>query len=127
MIGQDSRAFLIVNGKQAKTLNPSSIKTDRRGVLETVLWKVMPLSCLALLGIWLLVAVGGDWVAVGVLLGVGVADGKAVGVAEAVGGTGVLVGTGVSVEIGVGVSVGSSRTSTSSALGKIRLPSASAA
>lgn len=42
-------------------MKPSSNKTDQRGVLETVLWKVMPLSCLALLGIWILVAVGGDW------------------------------------------------------------------
>ena len=36
-------------------------KTNQRGVLETVLWQVMPLSCLALLGIWLLVAAGGEW------------------------------------------------------------------
>ena len=37
------------------------MKTDQRGVLVTVLWKVMPLSCLSLLGIWILVAVGGEW------------------------------------------------------------------
>lgn len=34
----------------------------QKGVLSTVLWKVVPPSCLALLAIWLLVGIGGVWV-----------------------------------------------------------------
>lgn len=34
----------------------------QKGVLATVLWKVVPPSCVALLAIWLLVGVGGAWV-----------------------------------------------------------------
>ncbi len=48
-------------GIRQKALKTFSSHTGNRGVLETVLWKVMPLSCLSLLGIWILVAVGGEW------------------------------------------------------------------
>lgn len=34
----------------------------QKGVLATVLWKVVPPSCVALLAIWLLVGIGGVWV-----------------------------------------------------------------
>ncbi len=34
----------------------------QKGVLSTVLWKVVPPSCVALLAIWLLVGIGGVWV-----------------------------------------------------------------
>lgn len=34
----------------------------QKGVLATVLWKVVPPSCVALLAIWLLVGIGGIWV-----------------------------------------------------------------
>ncbi|MDH3660137.1 MAG: HAMP domain-containing histidine kinase [Alphaproteobacteria bacterium] len=35
---------------------------EQKGVLATVLWRVVPPSCAALLAIWLLVGIGGVWV-----------------------------------------------------------------
>lgn len=42
-------------------MNLTVENTDSRGVLVTVLWKVIPPSCIALLVIWLFVAIGGGW------------------------------------------------------------------
>ncbi|MGI9506753.1 MAG: hypothetical protein ACR2RE_27240, partial [Geminicoccaceae bacterium] len=42
-------------------MNVTVENTDKSGVLATVLWKVIPPSCIALLVIWLFVAIGGGW------------------------------------------------------------------
>lgn len=42
-------------------MNVTVEQTDKSGVLATVLWKVIPPSCIALLVIWLFVAIGGGW------------------------------------------------------------------
>ena len=42
-------------------MNSTVVNSDSRGVLATVLWKVIPPSCITLLVIWLFVAVGGGW------------------------------------------------------------------